>query len=435
MRWPHLVSLTALLLSSTPGVRGDVAGSKDPGWSEPEPAQAFAALDRSGRPYPAFYRLYIRPHAVLEEGRVWCAYQDGEGRPLVTAYDAQSRRWSGPVRASQHGLGADTHGNPSLCLDRNGHLHVFFGCHGRRMYHVRSVRPYDLTAWQPMPHPTERATYPQTMRMADGRILLFYRAGGHMEPWSMRISEDDGATWSEPERVVEMRREPPDRMAAAYCTFHPGADHNTVHGFFVHKDDNPTRVDPHPWRPLKYPGLHEAVYRYNIYYLVRDAEGTWRAGDGTKLPLPVSKATADRLARVYDTGHEFARPRRVVIDAENRPYIRFSEGVSDWTTGRVIVPHKRRYATLRDGQWQVTPEVPGTWPADVGRLINTPGDPVAGVGRPSPWFIFEKRGLSEHGRATYVFLHHLQHGYATRDGGPAWPPANAPGESNPKRKP
>jgi hypothetical protein len=79
--------------------------------------------------------------------------------------------------------------------------------------------------------------------------------------------------------------------------------------------------------------------------------------------------------------------------------------------------------------------VPGTWPADVGRLINTPGDPVAGVGRPSPWFIFEKRGLSEHGRATYVFLHHLQHGYATRDGGPAWPPANAPGESNPKRKP
>jgi hypothetical protein len=243
-----------------------------------------------------------------------------------------------------------------------------------------------------------------------------------MEPWSMRISEDDGASWSDAERVVEMRLEPRDRMAAAYCTFHLGADGETVHCFFVHKDDNPTRVEPHPWRPLKYPGLHEAVYRYNIYYLFRDGEGTWRGGDGTELPMPLSKATADRLALVYDTGHEFARPRRVVIDAGNRPYIRFSEGVSDWTKGRVVVPHKTRYATLRGGHWQVTPEVPDDWSAEVRRLINTPGDSVAGLPRPSPWFISEKRGLSKHGRATYVFLYYLEHGYATRDGGPAWPP-------------
>jgi hypothetical protein len=309
-------------------------------------------------------------------------------------------------------------------VDGKGHLHVFFGCHGRAMHHVKSARPYDATEWIPMPPPTQRATYPQTMRMADDRIFLFYRAGGHMEPWSMRISADDGATWSEAERIVEMRLEPQDRMAAAYCTFQPGAGNRTVHCFFVHKDDNPTRIEPHPWRPLKYPGLHEAVYRYNIYYITRDTEGVWRRGDRSKLPLPVSKATADRLAVVHDTGHEFARPRRIVIDSANRPYIRFQEGVSDWTSGRVIVPLETRYAALQNGAWQVTPDVPDEWPAPVQQLIDSPGDPVAGAPRPSPWFIFEKRGLSDQGRATYVFLHHLEGGYAVRGGGPAWPPGN-----------
>ena len=174
--------------------------------------------------------------------------------------------------------------------------------------------------------------------------------------------------------------------------------------------------------PLKYPGLHEAVYRYNIYYITRDTDGVWRAGDRSKLPLPVSKATADRLAVVHDTGHEFARPRRIVIDSANRPYIRFQEGVSDWTSGRVIVPLETRYAALQNGVWQVTPDVPDEWPAPVQQLIDSPGDPVAGAPRPSPWFIFEKRGLSDQGRSTYVFLHHLEGGYAVRGGGPAWPP-------------
>jgi len=159
-----------------------------------------------------------------------------------------------------------------------------------------------------------------------------------------------------------------------------------------------------------------------IYYITRDAEGVWRAGGGTKLALPVTKATADRRAMVCDTGHEFARPRRIVIDDENRPYIRFQEGVSDWTSGRVIVPLKTRYAALHGDGWKITPDVPEEWPAQARQLIDSPGDPVAGSPRPSPWFIFEKRGLSDVGRATYVFLYHLEGGYAVRGGGPARPP-------------
>ena len=387
----------------------------------PTIGQAFAKIQRDGKPYAAFYDYYICPHAVEGDGKVFCAYQDGGGRPIAMAYDPASKAWAGPVRASDHGLGADTHGNPSVCLDGRGRVHLFFGCHGRAMWHVRSKRPYDITEWEKMPSPTDRATYPETLRLADGRLLLFYRAGGHMEPWSMRTSRDDGESWSPAERIIEMRLKPKDRLAAAYCAFLPGAAYRTVHCFFVHKDDNPGsgRGKPHPWRPLKYPGLHEAVYRYNVYYIRRDADGTWRGCDGTALTLPLSKAEADLHARVYDTGDEFAGHRRIAIGPDDTPYLRFTVGVSDWTSGKVLVPHKTKFTAPRGGTWQVHDELPGDWPEAVRRAILTPGPAAYGKTFPNPWFIHHARGAKADPTATYIWLGHVEAGYATRAAGPA----------------
>ena len=118
---------------------------------------SFASVQRDGKPYKTFYNNYIAPHAVVENGIVFTAHQDGEGRPVVDAYDTQKKVWLGPVRASEFGLGADTHGNPSLAIDREGHLHVFFGCHRKGMRHVRSVSPCDISQWENMSEPTPKA--------------------------------------------------------------------------------------------------------------------------------------------------------------------------------------------------------------------------------------------------------------------------------------
>ena len=144
---------------------------------------AFASVQRNGKPYKTFYNNYIAPHAVVENNTVFTAHQDGQGRPIVAAYDIKAKRWSAPVRASDFGLGGDTHGNPSICIDSKGHIHVFFGCHSRAMKHVRSLKPYDITSWAEAPCPTRRATYPQSMRMADGSIYLFFRAGERQRVW------------------------------------------------------------------------------------------------------------------------------------------------------------------------------------------------------------------------------------------------------------
>ena len=181
--------------------------------------------------YPPFYNNVIAPHALVANGTVFCAFQDTGGRPVVMAYNIKLKKWSKSVTASDFGLGKDAHGNPSICLDRNGYIHIFYGCHGRAMRHTKSTQPFDITAWREQSEPTKRATYPQSIRMADNSLCLFYRAGGHMEPWTLQTSSDDGATWSPGEKIIEMRLEPRDPLAAAYAAIVPGAESRTIHCF------------------------------------------------------------------------------------------------------------------------------------------------------------------------------------------------------------
>jgi len=429
-----LVAVLAVTVGRCPASEAKRASTIGPAPERATFETAFAVLGagtvRDGRLYAPFYTYVIAPHAVVANQTVYCAFQNTGGQPLVMAYRAAEKTWEGPVKASQFGLGRDDHGNPSICSDRRGYLHVFYGCHGGPMRHARSAAPYDITRWEEQEPPTPKATYPQTMLMADGTIHLFYRAGGHMEPWTRRTSADDCRTWSAPERVVEMRLDPPDRLAAAYCDFFPGSDGRTVHCFWNHKDDNAARVTddrPHPWRPLKYKGLHEAVYRYNVYYARRDPDGLWRNAACQSVKVPISKAEADARCLVFDSGDEFAMlgGTRLAVDNQNRPYIRFGTGVVDWVRlhkdpGVVIVPVTQRFAHFASGRWQVNKQMPPEWPSEVARIVMAPAALAYGSDWPGGhWFIFAERGAIKPGFGCAVFLYNDQTGYAARRGGPA----------------
>ena len=406
-----LVSLSAsvLVALSCRGAEYEAAG--------PSIKAAFASVQRDGKPYKTFYNNYIAPHAVLEKNIVFTAHQDGQGCPIIGAYDIRNNTWNGPVRASNNGLGRDTHGNPSLTIDAKGHLHVFFGCHGRAMKHARSAAPYDISRWEEMPSPIQRATYPQSMRMADGSIYLFYRAGGHKLPWSLRISKDDGQSWTEPQPVIEMRRDFPDKKACSYNAFVPGADYKTVHCFWVYKDDDPRG------NKRKYQDMHEAVYRYNVYYAKRTAEGQWIAADGTPMSdLPVNKTFCDKHAMFVDSGEEFTAPTRIVIDENDVPYIRIRQGVTDWKRGKVFVPYHYKFASPVKGKLQVHEEMRDEWPDLVKRLLMCAGPAAFGGRQPNKWFIHFKKGPAEDATATYIWLGHIEKGYAIRQDGPAKSP-------------
>ena len=375
--------------------------------------------------YPPFYGNVIAPHAVVAKEGVFCTFQDTKGRPVIMAYDIAQKSWTGPVQVSEFGLGKDAHGNPSICIDSKGYIHIFYGCHGRAMRYTRSAKPYDIAKWRQQAAPTGRATYPQSMLMADGTICLFYRAGGHMAPWSLRTSSDDGKTWNEAEKVIEMRLDPADRLAAAYCAFYPGIDNKTIHCFWVHKDDNAARVKgdkKHPWRPLKYKGLHEAVYRYNQYYIFRDEKGIWRNVDGKAVKLPVSKAYADEHCLAFDSGDEFTNIAAPACDEKNRPYARFRYGVGDWKKGgRRIVPWTNKYVRYNYDQrkWVVANSVPGNWPQQPKTIASAEGAAAFGDQSEGMWFIGYRHMPEATRPGSYIFLHHEQEGFINRPGGPA----------------
>ncbi|MHC4118166.1 MAG: BNR-4 repeat-containing protein [Planctomycetota bacterium] len=373
--------------------------------------------------YPPFYNNVIAPHAVVAADKVFCAFQNTYGWPIIMAYDIAQKKWSEPVAASDDGLGKDAHGNPSICLDRNGYIHIFYGCHGRTMRHTRSMQPYDIASWQEHSEPTQRATYPQSIRMADDSICLFYRAGGHMAPWTLQTSSDDGATWSPGEKVIEMQLEPQDPLAAAYAAIVPGTHGRTIHCFWVHKDDNAARVrgdKKHPWRPLRYKGLHEAVYRYNQYYIRRDADGLWRNITGRQVKLPVTKAYADEHCLVFDSGDKFTNIARPIVDAYDRPYAVFKYGVGDWKKGgATVVPWSLKYADFNSDTWHIADGVPNTWPAAVEPVARAQGPAAFGDKSHGNWFMWYERTTRGSQPGSYIFLRHEKDGFITRAGGPA----------------
>jgi hypothetical protein len=214
-----------------------------------------------------------------------------------------------------------------------------------------------------------------------------------------------------------MRRDFPDKKACSYNAFVPGADERAVHCFWVYKDDDPRG------NHRKYQGMHEAVYRYNMYYAKRTSGGQWVAADGTPMSdLPVNKTFADRHAMFLDSGEEFTAPTRIVIDENDTPYIHIRQGVTDWKRGKVFVPYHYRFASPSNGNWQVHDEMPNQWPDLVKRLLSSAGPAAFGGSQPNKWFIHYKEGPPEDVKATYVWLGHLEKGYAIRKNGPARSP-------------
>jgi hypothetical protein len=399
----------------------------------PSPEKAVAYLNATrarehiAHPYPMFYHHHVAPHAVTQGGKIFLAYQDENGRPLAMAYDIAANVWDGPRRVAATGLGRDTHGNPSLCVDGAGRIHVLFGAHGGPLRHAVSREPLQIQAWQELAPPVARATYPQTQRLADGSMALFCRAGGHTDPWVITYSRD-AENWSEPQNIIDLRRDPKDTKAAAYCAMLPGHHGHTLHCFFIHKDDNAGRVDPHPWRPLKYPGLNEAVYRYNLYYVARNRDGEWVNAAGDRIELPITKRVADNQLLVYDSADELTYCAAYAVDADDRPYVRFNVGVVDWAGGnRVIVPWRTFFASL-------SPESPGDWKFaarldDLRPTVQPWLEPEVvpvydgDCGGVAPkWFVRHDVGVFDQGRGSHLFLGHVDRGWITRAGGPAGPP-------------
>jgi hypothetical protein len=142
--------------------------------------------------------------------------------------------------------------------------------------------------------------------------------------------------------------------------------------------------------------------------------------------LPVNKTFCDRHAMFVDSGEEFTAPTRIVIGEDDTPYIRVRLGVTDWKRGKIFVPYHYKFASPVERKWQVHDEMLNQWPDLVKRLLLSAGPAAFGGMQPNKWFIHYKEGPPEDAKATYVWLGHLDRGYAIRQDGSARSPENIP---------
>ncbi len=210
MTRPNLVTLFSLCV--IPALLGSAAAAAD------NLPQAHFADDIWGNNYAKY------PHFQFHRGATYIALSATDrDEPMVWAYDHDAGTWQGPVQVGENQLPSnDQHGNPSLLVDDDGYIHVWYGGHGHKTserVYARSAKPRDIAKWI---HPEfdTKMTYPMPTVLGDGTIAVMYRRGNHSmpgsDPWLYRFSKDNGQTWSDP-RVIVQRMSRRNGKADVYC--------------------------------------------------------------------------------------------------------------------------------------------------------------------------------------------------------------------------
>lgn len=210
--------------------------------------------------------------------------------------------WSLPVLAAVSPLTLDSHGSPALLVDAAGYLHIVYGSHDSPQKYIKSSAPYSVSGWNVQPDIAPQATYPRLFQFSDGRIEVWYRAGGHLADWGYKSSANGGISWSSFVPVLDAGDTP--RNAFYLSVTQHGDD---LHLGWCWKDDTNQRLAPGP----------EFTHRYSQYYLMRDSAGVYRRADGVPQSVP-------QIASQHNSNNLFVHPMPTVPERTATPAVAVS---------------------------------------------------------------------------------------------------------------
>ncbi|MCU4743465.1 BNR repeat-containing protein [Halobacteria archaeon AArc-xg1-1] len=231
------------------------------------------------------------------------AYHGPDLDPWVTAYDHSQDRWLGRRVVGRSRIVADNHGPPSMIMDDDGYLHVFFGTHGDNpIQYTRSQNPRGIDNWTGQRAlPISNGTYPKPA-IVNGDIYLFSRISpgtGRREAYI--YSSDNGDTWSDETVIIEYGDD---------GIYHTGlfVDGPDIHIPFGTNDSGS--------------GLDN---RTDVFHIVLDtSDHTVNTMDGESHGSTISQPDVDDHAKIHDTGDNMAIIPRAVVRNGN-PLIVFNE--------------------------------------------------------------------------------------------------------------
>lgn len=249
----------------------------------------------------ALYGDVINPVAIYSStaDKTFIIYQTKKTPDRYVAraacYNHTSNEFSETVLVDGTGLSGDAHGVPSITLDSDGYLYVFYGTHGDTIqYYKKSANPYDISSWgneQTQLTDKKGFTYPQVF-FIDDTLHMFFREGGsdvenyrYMYYRTISHTKFDGAVWTSP---------------TVLTNFSDFSETKTVSGMYHITYVNPTDNSIH----IAYNWFKSATAtRYHLYYMKSTDNGkTWTKADGTSLNMPVDENSSEKI---LDSGSDF----------------------------------------------------------------------------------------------------------------------------------
>lgn len=317
------------------------------------------------------------------DGKIYVAYEGELTDPYITSYDVETHQWDGPYKAghntlSKNGRKADGHGNPTMQQADDGYFHITFGGHGGenedglnplsldtphaggRFTHVVSDKPNDISSFTPKNDVSPFASYAQSVKMPNGDMYFFTRAGTHKSPW-IYYKLKNGNTTFEPPVIITWptpRKDDPIMVDMFYIKTFKANDSDILVTMMNHlcnfKEIHTSRHDD----------------RFNAYYMRLDTNtDTFYNVKNEQLTLPITKATGDKHTLVYDS----IKAGTIVNDTlgltlqDGKPSMSYEI--------RHPEPRHWQMATFENGKWITDLPMPGTtvWTLqdDNGRRIKS----------------------------------------------------------------
>lgn len=278
------------------------------------------------------------PAGVYHEGVTYVSYQGPLEDPYVASYNHATGEWQGPFKAGVSEMGKDpnrskkidNHGKPTMIIDDEGYIHVFFGGHGgtpdrhgenplgNHHYgenkHSVSTRPLDITEWEELDTIPPFGTYNQAVKMDNGDIYLFYRHGAHRSDWVYHRSTDNGRTFGAAVSFLKhKRRDDLEAVDSWYAWVGRGEGDDIIVTYDYHLCwDVHAGID----------GRGHTTQRHDVYYMVFDTgQNTWHNVKREELAIPITREYADEMTLVARTGDRWTFNGSTHLDSDGNPHI------------------------------------------------------------------------------------------------------------------
>lgn len=311
----------------------------------------------------ATYCMWHRPMAVHcpQVRKTFFVYGNAANAPAISLYDHARGICAPPVVLGRNSDG-DAHRNPTLLVDAEGYLQVFFGAHSDPTTVVRSAAPYSIAAWTsraPLEDP--RTSYPQPWEVRPGEIFVSYR---HTPPgWCFRRSRDGGASWEPRQTLVAFEGCAIYAVSVAATGPWPRAIHIAWSRLGGGTDQE--QRTKHAW-----------ARRHHVYYAWSDDGGvTWRRRDGSPYELPITEPAAEK---VYDCGTHGVWLKDIQLDPGGEPCLLFLD--ADVATYR----SHWKLARWADGRWRAHDVAVSDHMYDAGGLVILAADDYRIYGPTTP---------------------------------------------------